>query len=78
MKTISVNIAGQQRIEDIEINENTTSADVLSHLGLPADVYELSPAPGLPPFGKDEAIYDRVKSDEKTTASPIADAGAGA
>ena len=75
MKTISVSIAGQQRIDDIEINESTTAADVLSHLGLPVDGYELTPAVGLPPFGKDEAIYDRVKPGGKITASPIADAG---
>ena len=76
MKTISVSIAGQQRIEDIDINESTTTADVLRNLGLPIDGYELTPGTGLPQFGKDEAIYDRVKPGGKIVASSPADAGA--
>lgn len=75
MKTISVAVAGQDRIEDIEIEESTTAADVLQSAQLPAEGYELSPAVGLPPFGRDERIHDRVKPSGKIIASPLADAG---
>ena len=75
MKTISLAVAGQERIDDIQIDENTTAADVLRIAKLPVADFELSPAVGLPPFGKDERIYDRVKPNGKIIASPVADAG---
>lgn len=75
MKTISVAIAGQERIDDVEINETTTAADVLTQVGVTPGQYELSPAVGLPPFGRDERIYDRLKPNGKIIASPLADAG---
>ena len=72
-KTISVSIAGQQRIDDIQIEQDTTAQDVLNQIGQPD--YELSPAVGVPPFGKTERIFDRVKPLGKIVASQVADAG---
>ena len=57
----------------MQAEEGTTAQDVLNQLGLPD--YELSPAVGLPPFGKDELIYDRLKPNGKIIAAPPADAG---
>ena len=73
MKSISVGFAGQSRIEDMEITEGTTAQDVLQALGVPE--YELSPGTGIPPFGKDEKIYDRVKPNGKILATPKVDVG---
>ena len=73
-KRISVRIAGQERIEEVEINENTTAAETLALAGLPGD-YTLSPAVGMPAFGATERIIDRVKDGGKVMASPPADAG---
>ena len=74
IKQIGVRIAGQGTIVDIEINENTTAAEVLKETGC-ADSTELSPAVGQPPFGKDEKIFDRVQDGGKLIASPPAIAG---
>lgn len=73
-KQIGVRLAGQGTIVDIEINENTTAAEVLSEAGC-AENSELSPAVGQPPFGKDEKIFDRVADGGKLIASPPAIAG---
>ena len=73
-KNIDVRVAGQERIQSIEISEATTAAEALSLADCPSD-YELSPAVGQPPFGRDEPIFDRVQQGGKVIASPKADAG---
>lgn len=74
-KKVSVRIAGQERIEEVTLNENTTAEDILRKLALPTDGYELSPGSGIPPFGKDERIFGRVKDGGKIIAGAVAIAG---
>jgi len=73
-KKIDVRIAGQERIVTVEIEENTTAANVLEKAGCPAG-YELLPATGEMSFGQDEAIYDRVQDGGKVIASLPATVG---
>ncbi len=73
-KQVSVGVTGSDRIDDIEIDENTTAKDIIEKLGLTG--YRLSPGSGLPMFGDDETIFDRVKEKGKIFASSVADAGA--
>jgi len=73
MTTIHVQIAGQDRIDDVSVDEGTTAQDVLNAVNCPD--FELSPGVGLPPYGKDELLIDRVKPFAKIVASPRADAG---
>jgi len=73
-KQIDVRIAGQERIVKVEISPETMASEILVKAGCPVD-YELSPAVGQPPFGKDEKIYDRVQSGGKVIASPVAVVG---
>jgi hypothetical protein len=75
-KQIDVRIAGQERIETVEIDEATTAADVLELVGLRANGFELSPAVGMPPFGKDEAIFAQARDGGKVIASGATDVGA--
>ena len=76
-KRIDVRIGGQERIEQVEITETSTAGEVLQVVGCPANDYTLSPAVGMPPFGGDEKIFDRVKEGGKVIAAPKADAGNG-
>lgn len=75
MKTIACNVAGQNKLVDISVTEDTTAQEVLD--AVKCSEYELSPGVGQPPFGKDEKIYNRVKDGGKVIASPKADAGYG-
>jgi hypothetical protein len=73
-KTIEVRIAGQERIVKVPIEENTTAATVLELAGCPAG-FELMPGTGELPFGRDEAIFDRVRDGGKVIAAPPAEVG---
>ena len=74
-KKVSVRIAGKDEdIRDVQINPNTTAAELLALAGCPSE-YEISPGVGMPPFGKDERVYDRLRDNGKAIASPPADAG---
>lgn len=73
-KQIAVRLAGQKRIVDVELSEETTADDVLETVGCPEDYY-LLPAVGQPPFGSDEKLFERVADGGKIIAAPKSDAG---
>jgi hypothetical protein len=73
-KDVDIANAGQQEVRRITISENTTALEALQLAGCP-EGYELSPADGLPPFGKDEKIFDRCRAGGKLIAGTRADAG---
>ena len=72
-KRISVKVAGQERLETIEIGENTTAAEALTLAKCPVD-FELLP-PGGMPLGKSEPVYGHVQEGGKLCATPPAVAG---
>ena len=74
-RLIDVRIAGQERIERVEVEEGTTTRNVLETVGLPPDRYELSVPGQSGIFGKDEVIFDKVKDGAKVIAAPVTDVG---
>jgi len=68
-KRVNVRIAGFERIATVEVDETATAATVLEKAGCPAD-FELFPGINQLPFGRDEAIYDRIVDGGRILAVP--------
>lgn len=65
MKKITV-VNGQNMIP-CEVLPGTTTADILSHVGVPCDNW-LSTRDGVP-FATDELVYDKLNDGEKLITS---------
>jgi len=73
MKKISVSVSGADEIKDLELQEGTTSADVLAALNL--NNYQLLPDVNGTPFQRTESIYSKVEDGDKLFAVPDSEVG---
>ena len=68
-KQITVRVAGGDQIHDIEIEEGTTAAQVLTAVGCP-HWYEIVCVLGTPPLKADEKVWDHVSDEKMVFALP--------
>ena len=72
-KRIYVRVAGYETPTEVQIDERTVSDDILGAVGLSRDTHIVEPGTGMPPFGADEAIFQRVREGGRIFVVPAHD-----